>query len=275
MALTKQELVRQFNEKLENELRKIYKFFVQQERELYLKINLRLHVRKRYENFSMLQLNKELDELQDLSNFAMSVSSFIYINITGNCPIKNTLLICNEETNIEKIKAFFYRAIFCDKPILFVIANLECLELSVTQNIIKILYSLYKMKNRNINSYLLIIYRKVESGLGRDIEKLIPEKNILFDSFLKEPKKKVNIFNDTELYSSKYAGYGKTTEIMYKVEEKKGKYYYLPIGGSFIRNYVINNIENLHLDLENNILDKLVKKYIYMLIYLKQRMIIL
>ena len=114
----------------------------------------------------------------------------IYINITGNCPIKNTLLICNEETNIEKIKAFFYRAIFCDKPILFVIANLECLELSVTQNIIKILYSLYKMKNRNINSYLLIIYRKVESGLGRDIEKLIPEKNILFDSFLKEPKKK-------------------------------------------------------------------------------------
>ena len=176
----------------------------------------------------------------------------IYINITGNCPIKNTLLICNEETNIEKIKAFFYRAIFCDKPILFVIANLECLELSVTQNIIKILYSLYKMKNRNINSYLLIIYRKVESGLGRDIEKLIPEKNILFDSFLKEPKKKVNIFNDTELYSSKYAGYGKTTEIMYKVEEKKGKYYYLPIGGSFIRNYVINNIENLHLDLENS-----------------------
>ena len=83
MALTKKELVRQFNEKLENELRKIYKFFVQQERELYLKINLRLHVRKRYENFSMLQLNKELDELQDLSNFAMSVSSFIYINITG------------------------------------------------------------------------------------------------------------------------------------------------------------------------------------------------
>ena len=80
MALTKKELVRQFNEKLENELRKIYKFFVQQERELYLKINLRLHVRKRYENFSMLQLNKELDELQDLSNFAMSVSSFIYIN---------------------------------------------------------------------------------------------------------------------------------------------------------------------------------------------------
>ena len=32
MALTKKELVRQFNEKLENELRKIYKFFVQQER---------------------------------------------------------------------------------------------------------------------------------------------------------------------------------------------------------------------------------------------------
>ena len=177
----------------------------------------------------------------------------IYINLTGNFPIINTVLICNEETNAEEIKAFFYRAIFCDKPILFVIANLECLELSVTQNIIKVLNTLYRMKNRNINSYLLFIYRKVESGLGRDIEKLIPEKNILFDSFLKEPKEKnKKIFNEIELYSSKFAGYGKTTEIIYKVREKGGKYYYLPIGGSFKRNYVINNIENLNLDLENS-----------------------
>ena len=68
---------------LEQELKKIYRFFVQQERELYLKINLRLHARKRYEVFPMIQVDKELDELQSLSNFSTSISSFVYINITG------------------------------------------------------------------------------------------------------------------------------------------------------------------------------------------------
>ena len=68
---------------LEKELKKIYRFFVQQERELYLKINLRLHARKRYEVFPMIQVDKELDELLLLSNFTTSISSFVYINITG------------------------------------------------------------------------------------------------------------------------------------------------------------------------------------------------
>ena len=72
----------------------------------------------------------------------------IYINMTGNVPIINTLLICNEDTTIEKIKAFLYRAIYCNKPILFLIANIECLELKETQSIIKTLKALYKAKNK-------------------------------------------------------------------------------------------------------------------------------
>ena len=68
---------------LEKELKKIYRFFVQQERELYLKINIRLHARKKYEFYSMIDLDKELDQLQELSNYATSLSSYIYINITG------------------------------------------------------------------------------------------------------------------------------------------------------------------------------------------------
>ena len=55
-------LARQFNDMLEQELKKIYRFFVQQERELYLQINTRLHVRSKYESFSLAQLEKELDE---------------------------------------------------------------------------------------------------------------------------------------------------------------------------------------------------------------------
>ena len=82
-ALKSSELAHRFNDKLEEELKKIYKFFVQQERELYLQINTRLHVRAKYETFSMVQLEKELEELQVLSSYATSLSCYIYLNITG------------------------------------------------------------------------------------------------------------------------------------------------------------------------------------------------
>ena len=52
------------------------------------------------------------------------------------------------------------------------------------------------------------------------------------------------------MYSSKYAGYGKTTEIYYKVKNAKGDYKYLPIGGAINRDYVINNLLNLNLSLQ-------------------------
>ena len=68
---------------LEEELKKIYRFFVQQERELYLQINTRLHIRAKYDTFSLVQLEKELDELQTLSSYATSLSCYIYLNMTG------------------------------------------------------------------------------------------------------------------------------------------------------------------------------------------------
>jgi hypothetical protein len=82
-SLRREELVRKFNELLEDEIKKIYKFFVKQERELYLQINTRLHVRKRYLNFSLDQIGKELDELISISIYAMSISCFVYYNITA------------------------------------------------------------------------------------------------------------------------------------------------------------------------------------------------
>jgi hypothetical protein len=188
-------------------------------------------------------------DFSDLINNVLN----IYLNLTGNLPIINTLLICNENTNFEKIKSFLYRAIFCDKPILFLIANMECLELSVTQKIIRTLKGLYKKKNNVINSYLIFIYEKVDSGLARDIEKLIPEKNILNDKYLIQSENKDASLENIELYYAKYSGFGKTTEIIHKVKDNNGEYHYLPIGGSFTRNYVINNLENLQIREENRL----------------------
>ncbi len=174
----------------------------------------------------------------------------IYLNLTGNVPIINTLLICNEDTSTEQIRAFLYRAFFSETPTLFLICNMECLDLSATNNLIKTLKELYKAKKGLINSYLLFIYEKLNSGLVRDIEKLIPEKNILNDIYLSKSENKNKIFETVELYSSKFSGYGKTTEIIYKVKEKGGEYRYLPVGGSINRDYVINNLIDLNLNLQ-------------------------
>ena len=42
-----------------------------------------MHVRKKYQKFSLVQLHKELIELKTLSSYATSLSCYIYLNITG------------------------------------------------------------------------------------------------------------------------------------------------------------------------------------------------
>ena len=82
-ALPKDQLAFQFNKMMEEELRKIYQFFVNKERDLYQKINMRLHIRKKYEYLTLKELSKELDELQSVSNIAMLLSKYVFINLTG------------------------------------------------------------------------------------------------------------------------------------------------------------------------------------------------
>ena len=180
----------------------------------------------------------------------------VYLNLTNNLPIINTLLLCNEETTIQKIKSFLYRALFCDKPVLFLIANMEFLDLSTTRKLVKTLkyiIKILKSKNKKINSYILFIYENKDSGLVRDLGKLIPERNILNDIYINHPEKLDNVFNKNELYLSKFSGYGKTTEIKYKVKSmgNNAKYVYFPLGGSFTRKYVLDNLMKHELDSRN------------------------
>ena len=205
----------------------------------------------------------------------------LYYNLTGNYPIVNTLLFCNEETSIEQIRAFLYRAFFCRKPILFTIANMENLRLSITQNVIKILKKLYKLRDKSIDSYLLFIYEKNDSGLSREIEKLISDRFILNNNYFKQLNKRNNKLDEVIVYSSLYAGYGKTTEIIYKIRKSKGLYFYLPIGGEFTRDYIIKNLENLnlptehpekiylHIDLSDSDKDELINELLFKLIILR------
>ena len=79
----------------------------------------------------------------------------IYLNLTGNIPIINTLLICNEDTSIEQIRAFLYRAFFCETHTLFLICNMEYLDLSASNSLIRTLTELYRVRKGKISSYIL------------------------------------------------------------------------------------------------------------------------
>ena len=121
----------------------------------------------------------------DDNNYLINNVLNIYLNMTNNLPTINTLLICNEETSIERIKAFLNMAIYYNNHTLFLITNIEYLNLSTTRKMIRTLNKLYSDKKKEIESYILFFYKKDGSGLDRELEKLIPEKNILSDDFMK------------------------------------------------------------------------------------------
>ena len=142
---------------LEEELKKIYRFFVQQERELYLQINTRLHIRSKYDTFSLVQLEKELDELQTLSSYATSLSCYIYLNITGMSKI------------LKKFDKKFKRY-----------------NLDFTRNFI---VEKYQKKNSDL---LYIHQYKILDEVGACVEQLKNELLEKYDFLVKNPLKEIN-----------------------------------------------------------------------------------
>ena len=156
-SLKQEELARKFNDMLEQELKKIYRFFVQQERELYLQINTRLHIRTKYETFSLAQLEKELEELQTLSSYATSLSCYIYLNITGMAKI------------LKKFDKKFKRY-----------------NLKFSQNFI---VEKYQKKNSDL---LYIHQYKILDEVGACVEQLKNELQEKFNYLVKNPIKEIN-----------------------------------------------------------------------------------
>ena len=75
------EIIKLFKSKLNKELKKFYIFFIQQERELYLSINTRLHIKKKYNIFNNSQVSKEFDELIKLTKSTCDIAQYVYQNL--------------------------------------------------------------------------------------------------------------------------------------------------------------------------------------------------
>jgi SPX domain protein involved in polyphosphate accumulation len=75
------EIINNFKEQLDKELKKFCVFFINQERELYLGINKRLHYRNNYSSYNLEEIINEYNELFKIQNLCFNLSFYVHMNI--------------------------------------------------------------------------------------------------------------------------------------------------------------------------------------------------
>jgi SPX domain protein involved in polyphosphate accumulation len=85
----KSEYVKKFLFKLDQEIKRIYIFFMNKERELYVSINSHLHIRESYETLIIQNILKELEELYMVSEVALNLTKYISQNMLAIKTILN------------------------------------------------------------------------------------------------------------------------------------------------------------------------------------------
>ena len=206
----------------------------------------------------------------------------IYNEITGNYPINNTILICNEELSFEKIYSFLISAFLCEFPVLFTLINIESLKLSERYKILKLIEHLNSSFN-NRKSALLILGKEDDDSYERtNLIKMVNNisKNKIIFLEKKDDKEHKYKYKNVKIITSSKSGLGKSNNIKYHIEkELKKKYIYFPIGGTFTREAIIERLKKLnfekkenyviHLDLNQTDLYSLLREFLFKLLILK------
>ena len=224
--------------------------------------------------FSPSNINKEnLENYKGLfiyyfpSEFLEQYVINIYLNLTNNLPIYQTILFCNQETNKEEIFSFLYRAILCEENILFTIIKPENLDLDSSNYLFKIYNEIY-INTPNIKSLLLIVYSSTNSLINQF--KKIGKTNLNHIEY-KRHNKNLNDLFDIKIYLSDVSGRGKSHKIKNDFKKYENyEYKYFPIGGNISRKNIIDRLQELkgknvalHIDLiETNKID-LIKNFLF------------
>ena len=79
----------------------------------------KMEIKDGYKNNKGISVVKCLD--QTIEEYVL----YLFVNNLDKLPISQNILVCNNETSIEEIKSFLYRAILCENRTLFVIELLE------------------------------------------------------------------------------------------------------------------------------------------------------
>lgn len=72
-----------FIKMIDKEINKLYKFYIITEKELYVGINSKLYKRNNYDNFDILQINKEIDELTLLVHITLCLCKYLDLNMNA------------------------------------------------------------------------------------------------------------------------------------------------------------------------------------------------
>ena len=170
----------------------------------------------------------------------------IYKYLTDKKPKAQYILLCNEETSIEEITSFLYRAILCHFKSCFIIAGIEFLKLNQRMAFQILLDELYKKNEERMKSCLIIAYEDNDADIIKGLFSLKNRKS------LRNAIKKIenqNIYNfdsKVEIVFSDNVGVGKSAYIRSEIEEKrKREYIYFPFGGELTKEEILKRLKEL------------------------------
>eukprot|EP00833_Pecoramyces_ruminatium_P012803 jgi/Orpsp1_1/1186835/evm.model.d7180000053572.1 len=271
--------------------------------ELYEENNVSLH--KIIKKANLLKENKRgiyshSCRLEDIEINTVYCS----LELTGEFPLAQTVLYCNEETSEDEIISFIYKSIKCDQNTLFIFIKPESLSREKKSLLIELLKELYSENPKQMVSCLLFIYSE-----GNKMDEFIMEiqklphhiyfdfknnnnyknsnynysnsnnyNNLIFNTSLIYKNNSFKKFSDIKIYSSEISGLGKSSRIKndFKVECPGYNYVYFPICDNLSKNEIIKRLLKLsgkkialHLDLSNMNNIEIASEFLFSFLILK------
>ncbi len=153
---------------------------------------------KHYENMKIKEENKfkgiSIKKCEKISMEEYFL--FLFMEKIDKLPIAQNILICSNETSVEEIQSFLYRAILCESNTLFAVEILESFSNFQHNKMYSYIYKLlsiklekYKKENKDkkikdvdksksreyLDSYIVFIYKKLdnENAFKNELEKYV------------------------------------------------------------------------------------------------------
>ena len=261
----------------------IFKFMSKYIISLFEKNNL--SYQKHYENI-LIKGEKKYKGIYTYKCHDLSMEQFIlnlFKNKLDKLPIAQNILICSNETSIEEMQSFFYRAILCDYNTLFIIEVLDSFSNfqhnKMYSYIDKLLsYKLENCENKKLNKYdtkdylnscIYFIYKNLDNeyAFRNELDKYTIQKQNK-DSQEKNQAEEnenkgngdtmgdlniSNILNNSSkihteniiVFSSDVCGLGKTFQIKKLIKKNNDIYYHFPLGGRLTKKTIYEKILKL------------------------------
>ena len=144
----------------------------------------------------------------------------IYKYLTGNNPIAQNILLCNEDTTNEEITSFLYRSIKCEFESCFIIMGIEILCYSGKITILDLLNHFFPEKIEKINSCIIFLFSNEDSDIYKNLYMEKYTKILYINKFSIQKYEGNNI----EIIKSDRTGVGKSTQIRKDIEDCGKKY---------------------------------------------------